>query len=57
MKLFKHNHKKYGKIYEGYSITVPKKLVEANELQKYQELEWEQGPKGSLILKPKKSGD
>lgn len=56
MRLFKHTHRKNGKLYETYSITVPKKLVDANNLNKYQELEWEQGPKGSLILKPDKTG-
>jgi len=42
MKLFKHK---------------PKKLVEDNKLQSYQELEWEQGPKGILMLKPKRGGN
>lgn len=53
MRLFKHTHVKAGKKYDSYSITVPKKLVEDNDLDKYTELEWVQGAKGSLILKPK----
>ena len=45
---------KNGREYTQYTITVPKKLAEENNLHRITELEWIQGAKGALILKPRK---
>lgn len=53
MRLNKLKSIKNGKEYIQYTITVAKKLVESNDLHRHTELEWIQGAKGSLILKPR----
>lgn len=53
-KLNKLKSVKNGREYTQYTITVPKKLAEDNDLHRIAELEWLQGAKGSLILKLKK---